>query len=69
MPPVIPAAVAFQADYRTGVISAALTNVDRLDRIRLEFQSTPLDEPALDRRAEGCFRGMQEAPATGFWEA
>jgi len=46
--PRIPAAVAFRADYRTGIVTVTLTNVDRFDRVSLEFPSEGLDEPALD---------------------
>jgi hypothetical protein len=48
VPAQIPAAVAFRADYRTGAVQITLVNVDRFDRIRLEFQSRQIDEPALE---------------------
>jgi len=48
VPPEIPAAVAFRADYQTGVVAAALTNVDRLERVTLEFHSNAIEEPVLE---------------------
>jgi len=48
VPPVIPAAVMFKTDYRTGLITCAMTNVDRFDRVTLEFHSTAIDEHVLD---------------------
>jgi hypothetical protein len=46
--PRIPAAVSFKADYRSGVVSVMLVNVDRFDRVALDFPSTALAEPALE---------------------
>jgi hypothetical protein len=48
VPAEIPAAIAFRADYRTGLVQVTLVNVDRFDRISLEFQSRAIDEPALE---------------------
>jgi hypothetical protein len=48
VPPVIPAAVSFHADYQTGLVTVALVNVDRLDRITLEFHSNAIEEPVLE---------------------
>lgn len=48
VPPAIPAAVLFQVDYQTGKVTVALANVDRLDRVTLEFQSDAIDEPVLE---------------------
>ncbi|HTP47520.1 MAG TPA: hypothetical protein VMQ50_11435 [Casimicrobiaceae bacterium] len=48
VPPAIPASVLFNADYQTGLVSVALNNVDRLDRIRLEFHSNAIEEAALE---------------------
>ncbi len=48
VPPAIPAHIAFRADYRTGLVTVALVNVDRLDRITLEFHSNAIDEPILE---------------------
>ena len=48
VPPAIPAVVAFRADYQTGVVTAALVNVDRLERVALEFHSNMIDEPVLE---------------------
>ena len=35
-------------DYRTGIVAVTLINVDRLERVSLEFQSSAIDEPALE---------------------
>ncbi len=48
VPPVIPARVSFRVDYQTGVVSVALVNVDRLERVTLEFPSTAIEEPVLE---------------------
>ncbi len=48
VPPSIPAAVLFHADYQTGFVTAALNNVDRLDRVTLEFHSTAIEEAVLE---------------------
>jgi hypothetical protein len=48
VPPVIPAKISFRANYRTGLVTVALFNVDRLDRVRLEFPSTAIGEPVLE---------------------
>lgn len=48
VPPAIPAAVSFRADYQTGLVTVALVNVDRLDRITLEFHSNAIEEPVLE---------------------
>ena len=48
VPPAIPAAVAFRADYQTGLVTVALVNVDRLDRVTLEFHSNAIEEPILE---------------------
>jgi hypothetical protein len=48
VPPTIHAAVSFRADYQTGVVTVELLNVDRLDRVILEFHSQAIDEPALE---------------------
>lgn len=48
VPPVIPARIAFRVDYRTGIVTAALVNVDRLERVTLEFPSTAIEEPLLE---------------------
>ena len=37
VPPVIPARVSCRVDYRTGIVTVALVNVDRLERVTLEF--------------------------------
>ncbi len=48
VPPAIPASISFHADYQTGLVTAALANVDRLDRITLEFHSNAIEEPILE---------------------
>ena len=48
VPPAIPARVSFRADYRTGIVTVAIVNVDRLERVTLEFASTEIDESALE---------------------
>jgi hypothetical protein len=48
VPPAIPATVLFRADYETGIVNVALNNVDRLDRIALEFHSNAIEEPVLE---------------------
>jgi len=46
--PVIPARIAFRADYQRGLVTVALVNVDRLERVALEFLSTAIDESVLE---------------------
>jgi hypothetical protein len=48
VPPVIPSAVTFHADYQTGLVLVSMVNVDRFDRVRLEFHTSGIDEPALE---------------------
>ena len=48
VPPSIPAAVSFRANYQTGLVAVALVNVDRLDRVTLEFPSHAIEEPVLE---------------------
>jgi hypothetical protein len=48
VPPAIPAAVSFRVDYQTGIVRVLLVNVDRLDRITLEFHSNAIEEPVLE---------------------
>jgi hypothetical protein len=48
VPPAIPATVSFHADYQTGLVTVALVNVDRLDRVTLEFHSNAIEEPVLE---------------------
>jgi len=48
VPPAIPAAVTFRADYQTGMVTVSLFNVDRLDRVSLEFHSNAIEEPVLE---------------------
>ena len=46
--PIIPAKIAFVADYVTGVVTVALVNVDRIDRVTLEFDSRAIDDDVLE---------------------
>jgi hypothetical protein len=48
VPPAVPAAVSFRVDYQTGIVTVALFNVDRLDRVTLEFHSKAIEEPVLE---------------------
>ena len=48
VPPAIPAAISFRADYQTGIVTVTLFNVDRLDRVTLEFHSNAIEEPILE---------------------
>ena len=48
VPPSIPAAVLIRADYKTGLVTVALPNVDRLDGVTLEFHSHASEEPILE---------------------
>jgi hypothetical protein len=48
VPPAIPAKVSFHADYQTGLVTVALANVDRLERVTLEFHSKAIEEPVLE---------------------
>ena len=48
VPPTIPAAISFRADYRTGIVQISLLNVDRLERVSLAFQSSAIDEAVLE---------------------
>ena len=66
VPPVIPARVSLGVDYRTGIVTVALVNVDRLERVTLEFPSTA-DRGARSRGSRAAdFRsrlGILEARA------
>ena len=48
VPPVIPARVSFRVDYQTGLMTVGLVNVDRLERLTLEFPSAAIEEPVLE---------------------
>ena len=48
VPPVIPARITFRVDHRSGLVTVALFNVDRLASVKLEFHSTSIDEPVLE---------------------
>ncbi len=48
VPPAIPAKVSFHVDYVTGIVTVPLVNVDRFDRVALEFHSQAIEESVLD---------------------
>ena len=48
VPPAIPAKVSFHVDYVTGLVTVPLVNVDRFDRVALEFHSQAIEEAVLD---------------------
>jgi hypothetical protein len=48
VPPAIPAKVSFNVDYQTGIVTVPLVNVDRFDRVSLEFHSQHIDDAILD---------------------
>jgi hypothetical protein len=48
VPPAIPAKVSFNVDYQTGVVTVPMVNVDRFDRVSLEFHSQAIEEPVLE---------------------
>lgn len=48
VPPAIPAKVSFHADYVTGIVTVPLVNVDRFDRVTLEFHSQAIEDAVLD---------------------
>ncbi len=70
VPPAIPAAVSFHANYETGLVAVALANVDRLDRVTLEFRSNAIEEPVLEdlvRLILGRSSAfLRRAPLAGF---
>ena len=48
VPPAIPAKASFNIDYQTGLVTVSLVNVDRFDRVALEFHSQAIEEPVLE---------------------
>jgi hypothetical protein len=48
VPPVIPARISFLIDHDKGLVTVALANVDRLERVTLEFSSTAIEEAVLE---------------------
>ena len=48
VPPAIRSMVSLRADYQTGVVPVTLVNVDRFDRVTLEFHSNMIEEPVLE---------------------
>jgi len=70
VPPAIPAMVAFRADYQTGLVTVALVNVDRLDRVTLEFHSEAIDDAVLEDLVRFILgrdaRFLRRAPLAGI---
>ena len=70
VPPAIPSAISFHADYQTGLVRVSLINVDRFDRVILEFHSAAIDELALEDLVRFMLgRGaafLHRAPLAGF---
>jgi hypothetical protein len=48
VPPGIPAAVIFRVNYKTGIVTLTLVNVDRFDQVSLAFQSSEIKESVLE---------------------
>jgi hypothetical protein len=48
VPPLIPARISFRIDHPRGLVTVALANVDRLERVTLEFPSSAIDEGVLE---------------------
>jgi hypothetical protein len=48
VPAAIPSSISFHADYQTGLVRVSLINVDRFDRVILEFHSAAIDETVLE---------------------
>jgi hypothetical protein len=48
VPPLIPARISFRIDHRKGIVTVALNNVDRLERVTLEFPSSAIEEAVLE---------------------
>lgn len=48
LPAEIPAAVIFRSDYKTGIVTITLINVDRFDRVDLAVQSNAIKEQLLE---------------------
>ncbi len=48
VPPAIPAKVSFYVDYQSGLVTVPLVNVDRFDRVSLEFHSQHIEEAILE---------------------
>jgi len=48
VPPVIPARISLRVDHRTGLVTVTLVNVDRLERVTLEFASAAIHDAVLE---------------------
>ena len=48
VPPLIPARISFRIDHRKGIVTVTLNNVDRLERVTLEFPSSVIEEAVLE---------------------
>jgi hypothetical protein len=70
VPPVIPARVSFRIDHRQGLVTVSLANVDRLERVTLEFASTDIDVPVLEDLVRLMLghdaKFLQRAPLAGL---
>ena len=44
----IPERVTLRGNYQTGLVTMALVNVDRLERVTLEVPCTIIEEPVLE---------------------
>ena len=68
--PAIPAAASLHADYQRGVVTASLVNVDRFDRVSLDFPATAIDEAVMEDLVRLVLgRGdafLHRAPLTGI---
>jgi hypothetical protein len=70
VPPLIPARISFRIDHPTGLVTVALANVDRLERVTLEFPSSAIDEGALEDLVRLMLGGdsafLRRAPLAGL---
>jgi hypothetical protein len=68
--PVIPARISFRVDHRTGLVTVTLVNVDRLERVALEFSSTAIDDAVLEELVHLMLgrdsRFLKRAPLAGL---
>jgi hypothetical protein len=48
IPPSIPARITFEVDFENALVTVTLFNVDRLDRVALEFPSDAIVETVLE---------------------
>jgi hypothetical protein len=55
VPAAIPSSISFRADYQTGLVRVSLINVDRFDRVILEFHSAAIDERSWRTSSVSCW--------------